>query len=126
MTSGGQRLTIRRGEVWLVNFDPQIGEEIKKTRPAVVVSRNEVGRPRLFIVVPFTTSGASFQDSFWMVPVQKTPNNGLANNSWADSSQVKSLSSVRFISKLGMLEIQEVQNVVDMIALGIGHNPRTN
>jgi hypothetical protein len=32
----------RRGEIWLVNFDPTIGTEIRKTRPAVVVSSNLV------------------------------------------------------------------------------------
>jgi hypothetical protein len=36
--------TPQRGEIWLVNFDPTVGTEIQKTRPAVVVSSDAVGR----------------------------------------------------------------------------------
>ncbi|MGH8603716.1 MAG: type II toxin-antitoxin system PemK/MazF family toxin, partial [Gammaproteobacteria bacterium] len=35
---------INRGEVWLVSLDPTIGQELKKTRPAVVISSNSIGR----------------------------------------------------------------------------------
>lgn len=45
---------IKRGDVWLVNLDPSIGQEIKKTRPAVVVSSNSIGKLPLKIIVPIT------------------------------------------------------------------------
>ncbi len=44
----------RRGEVWMVRFDPSVGAEIQKLRPAVVVNVPEVGRLPLRIVVPIT------------------------------------------------------------------------
>ncbi|MDB9317343.1 type II toxin-antitoxin system PemK/MazF family toxin [Nodularia spumigena] len=34
----------KRGEIWLVNFDPTVGAEIKKVRPAVVISSDSVGK----------------------------------------------------------------------------------
>ena len=34
---------MRRGEVWLINLDPTIGSEIKKTRPAVIVNDDAIG-----------------------------------------------------------------------------------
>ena len=34
---------MRRGEIWLINLDPTIGAEIKKTRPAVIVNDDAVG-----------------------------------------------------------------------------------
>jgi hypothetical protein len=40
------------GEVWLVNLDPTIGDEIKKVRPVVVVSRDAIGVLALRVVVP--------------------------------------------------------------------------
>lgn len=46
--------TPSRGEIWRVQFDPQVGEEIGKIRPAVVVSISSVGRLPLRIVVPIT------------------------------------------------------------------------
>jgi mRNA interferase MazF len=48
----------KRGEIWLVNFDPTIGAEIRKQRPAVVVSLTTVGRLPLRIVTPITDIAA--------------------------------------------------------------------
>ncbi len=44
----------QRGEIWMVRFDPSVGAEIRKIRPAVVVSLDNVGRLPLRIVVPLT------------------------------------------------------------------------
>ncbi|WP_201775966.1 type II toxin-antitoxin system PemK/MazF family toxin [Leptolinea tardivitalis] len=41
-----------RGEIWLINFDPTIGAEIKKTCPVAIVSSNAIGKLPLRIVVP--------------------------------------------------------------------------
>jgi len=46
--------TPKRGEIWLIDFDPAIGAEIRKARPAVVVSLDAIGRLPLRIVVPIT------------------------------------------------------------------------
>ena len=41
-----------KGDVWLINLDPTIGAEIKKTRPAVIVSEDAIGVLPLKVVVP--------------------------------------------------------------------------
>ena len=46
--------TPKRGEVWLIDFDPTVGAEIRKVRPAVVLTVPGVGRLPLQIVVPLT------------------------------------------------------------------------
>lgn len=45
---------IQRGEIWMIRFDPSEGDEIKKIRPAVVMTTGGVGKMRLQIVVPIT------------------------------------------------------------------------
>ena len=45
---------MRRGEIWLINLDPTVGAEIKKTRPAVVVSDDAIGVLPLKVIVPVT------------------------------------------------------------------------
>ena len=51
----------RRFEVWLVSLDPTLGSEIRKTRPCVVVSPNEMNRHlRTFILAPMTTATRSY------------------------------------------------------------------
>ena len=48
---------MNRGEIWLVNFDPTIGSEIKKTRPAIILSRQPFNRlRRTVIVVPLSSA----------------------------------------------------------------------
>jgi mRNA interferase MazF len=50
---------MKRFEVWLVNLDPTVGSEIKKTRPAVIVSPDELNANlQTVVVVPLTTGRA--------------------------------------------------------------------
>jgi len=45
---------MRRGEIWLINLDPTVGAEIRKTRPAVIVNDDAVGILPLKVIVPIT------------------------------------------------------------------------
>lgn len=45
---------MKQGEIWLVSLDPTLGAEIKKTRPAVIVNDNTLGKLPLKIIVPLT------------------------------------------------------------------------
>src|SRR6266446_6194454 len=63
----------KRGEVWRIRFDPAEGDEIKKTRLAVVISENAVGRLRLKIVVPITEWKPRYASYPWFVQLVPTP-----------------------------------------------------
>jgi len=58
-----------KGEIWIVRFDPTTGEEMKKTRPAVVVNDEHMGRESLRIVVPVTEWQAHHESCRWMFPL---------------------------------------------------------
>jgi mRNA interferase MazF len=45
---------MRRGEIWLIDLTPTVGVEIKKTRPAVIVNSDALGKLPLSIIVPIT------------------------------------------------------------------------
>ncbi len=45
---------MKQGEIWLISLDPTIGAEIKKTRPAIVVNDNTLGKLPLKVVFPLT------------------------------------------------------------------------
>ncbi len=47
-------LNIRRGEIWLLNLDPTIGAEIRKTRPVIVVNSDSIGILPIRLVAPLT------------------------------------------------------------------------
>ncbi len=116
-------LNISRGDIWLVNFDPTIGDEIKKTRPAVVISVEAAFRHHLRIVVPITTWQARFSTDFWMIRLSATTTNGLDKDSTANTFQVKSISEERFSRKLGVLSTDKLDEIVAAIALCIDYSP---
>jgi mRNA interferase MazF len=108
-----------RGEVWLINLDPTLGAEIKKTRPAVIVSSNAIGVLPLRVIVPLTDWKSHYQQAAWMVKISPNKKNGLTKDSTADTFQIRSLSTVRFVQKIGELNVSEMHKIVDAIGLVI-------
>lgn len=90
-----------RGEIWSIQFDPQVGQEIGKVRPALVISSNSVGRLPLRIVVPITDWKQHYAGFPWFVHLAPTSTNGLTKESGADAFQVKSVAIVRFKTRKG-------------------------
>lgn len=115
-------ITVLRGDVWSVRFDPSEGDEIQKVRPAVVMTAQGIGRMRLHIVVPITGWQPQFARYFWMVRLAPTDENGLAKESAADAFQVKSISLNRFQTKLGALNTDEIGEIAAAIALCVGYS----
>jgi mRNA interferase MazF len=87
----------RRGEIWRVQFNPTRGDEIQKTRPAVVISADGLIGLRVRLVVPITAWKASFSSIPWLVQITPSPQNGLTKISAANPLQTRSVSLERFI-----------------------------
>lgn len=126
MTTTSLTPTIRRGDVWLVDFDPTRGAEIQKTRPAVVVSVDTVGRLPLKIVVPITDWKPFYTDVEWFVRLIPSTTNGLSKESGADTFQTKSMSTDRFAQKIGVLTDDEMRAIAAAIATSVGYKLKTN
>ncbi len=116
--------TPKRGEVWIVRFDPAVGAEIQKVRPAVVIGVDSVGRLPLKIVVPITDWKPVFANFAWFVNLPATPDNGLAKDSGADAFQVKSVSEDRFLASLGELTADQVDDIAAAVAACVGAHRR--
>jgi mRNA interferase MazF len=112
--------TPKRGEVWLVDFDPSTGAEIRKRRPAVVVSLDAIGRLPLRIVVPITDWKPQYAGFPWFVPVPADPANGLAKDSGADAFQVKSVSEARFVRRIEIVTPTQIDDIASAVALCVG------
>jgi mRNA interferase MazF len=110
----------KRGEIWIVRFDPSVGAEIRKLRPAVVASVDAVGRLPLRIVVPLTDWQPSFGSLPWFTPIPATPQSGLSKDSGADAFQVKSVSEARFMRRVDNVTDQEMDGIASAIALCVG------
>ena len=106
---------MNRGEIWLVNLDPTIGSEIRKTRPAVIVSSDLIGILPVKIIVPLTEWKQRYASAPWMVRIDCNDQNGLSKTSAADGLQVRSVSSQRLIRKLGVIPNIQVAQIVQAV-----------
>ena len=104
-------MTILKGEIWLVNLDPTLGDEIRKVRPAIVVSRDALGVLALRVVVPLTGWQDRFRGSRWLVRIDPDGSNNLDKPSTADAFQVRSVSTGRFVRTLGRLSDTDLKRV---------------
>ena len=111
-----RNLTLERGDIWLVNLDPTVGAEIKKIRPAVIVSANNLGKLPIKLVAPITDWKTYFDHNLWHIRVEPDSVNGLTKTSTVDVLQLRSIDTRRCVRKLGSLSDQLMQDVVTAIA----------
>ena len=108
-----------RGEVWRVEFNPVKGDEIKKLRPAIVISTDSFNPLKTKLVVPLTTWQEKFTNAQWMVRIGADVNNGLDHDSAADALQLRCVSYERFITKLGVIQASVLDEIATAIAIVI-------
>ena len=108
---------MNRGEIWLINLDPAIGAEIKKTRPAVIVNDDAIGILPLKIIVPITEWKEHYSIAPWMIQINPDKINGLDKFSTADAFQVRCISQRRFIKQLGKLSDTIMQKITEALTL---------
>ncbi len=106
---------MQRGEIWLVNLDPTMGSEIRKTRPAVIVSSDLIGILPLKVIVPLTEWKERYANAPWMVRIECDAQNGLSKTSAADGLQVRSVSHQRLVKKIGLLTNIQVAQIVQAV-----------
>lgn len=112
--------TPKRGEVWLVDFDPSVGAEIRKVRPAIVVSMDTAGRLPLRVVVPVTDWKPQYAGYAWFTFIAANARSGLSKDSGADAFQVKSVSQSRFVQRLGLVTSAELDAIATAVSLVVG------
>ncbi|QTA88395.1 type II toxin-antitoxin system PemK/MazF family toxin [Desulfonema magnum] len=100
-----------RGEIWLINLDPTVGAEIKKTRPAVIINDDAVGILPLKVILPLTDWKDRYEIAPWMVKLIPNQHNGLIKNSAIDTFQIRSVSKTRFVQKMGTISQNKMQEV---------------
>ena len=108
---------MRRGEIWLINLDPTVGSEIRKTRPAVIVNDDAIGILPLRVILPITAWQERYAVAAWMVRLAPDAENGLEKLSAADAFQVRSVSQTRFVRRLGNVSFEAMQKISRALAV---------
>lgn len=109
-------MSIKQGEIWLVKFYPQVGSEISKLRPAIVISHDTIGRLPLKSIVPITDWKFNYTHYPWMINIKADQLNGLSKTSAIDCFQVKNFSNERLVEKIGVVDVSLLKQIHQTIA----------
>ncbi|PIG94545.1 type II toxin-antitoxin system PemK/MazF family toxin [Gloeocapsopsis sp. IPPAS B-1203] len=109
-----------RGEIYLVSFDPTVGTEIQKTRPALVLQNDIANEYSPITIVAAITS--QFGDPLYPTEVLvRSPEGGLTVDSVVLLNQIRSIDKQRLVKRLGKLTDETVAlvNQATQISLGL-------
>jgi mRNA interferase MazF len=108
-----------RGEIYLVNFDPTIGAEISKTRPALIVQNNIANQRSPIVIIAAITS--KFDDRLYPTEVLiETPEVGLKTNSVILLNQIRSIDRQRLSKRIGAISSEKLNEVDRAIQISFG------
>ncbi|MGZ8257112.1 MAG: type II toxin-antitoxin system PemK/MazF family toxin [Gallionella sp.] len=105
---------MKRGEVWWVEFDPSLGSEIRKTRPAVVISNDAANRNLArVVVIPLTSNVSRLYPGEALITLE-----GAQGKAMCD--QIMAADKSRLQTKLGSLTKADMRSVEDALRVHLG------
>ena len=109
---------MKQSEIWEINLSPTVGAEIKKKRPAVIINDDSIGVLPLRVIVPITQWKDKFSGAIWMIRIEPDSQNRLSKLSAIDTFQIRSISTARFIKKVGLISpdiLSEIKTAVKAV-----------
>lgn len=101
-------MELKQYHVYLVNLDPTVGHEIKKTRPCLVISPDEMNRHlQTIMIAPMTTKSHEYPSRVALRFKGK--------DAWVVLDQIRTVDRGRLVKELGKLEVRVVRSVKDVI-----------
>ena len=112
--------SIRRGEIYLVSFDPTVGHEIRKTRPAVII-QNDIGNQYSpLTIVAAITSNISTVPYPVAVVIEASSGNGLNARSSIRLDQIRTVDRSRLVKRLGRVDSTTLAKADEAIKISLG------
>jgi mRNA interferase MazF len=103
------------GSIWLVSFDPSIGTEIRKTRPAVIISGTAFNQRSKVTVLPITSANPSDCLLPVIVPLIPSVTNGLSSNSFVVCVDPMTFDKRRLIQCLGQIDLNQLEEIQQIL-----------
>lgn len=101
-------MDLNQYQIVLVNLDPTLGSEIKKTRPCVIISPNEMNKfLQTIVVAPMTTTSKKYPTRIEVKHDNKT--------GWVVIDQIRTIDRLRIVKVLGKLSNPEIKKVKSVI-----------
>jgi mRNA interferase MazF len=111
---------LRRGEIYLCSFDPTVGHEIKKTRPALVIQNDVGNRYSPLTIVAAISSGISPATYPVEVVIDPTAASGLEVRSSIRLDQIRTVDRRRLVRRLGVVDSATMAKVDAAIKISLG------
>ena len=109
---------MKRGEIWIVDFNPTCGAEIKKIRPAIIISNDMNNQHASTItVIPVSDKGEKIYPVEVDLLSEKT---GLRKESKAKCQQIRTVDKSRFKKLLGVVSKTELQKLQQAASIHLG------
>jgi len=108
---------LKTGEIYWVNLDPTVGDEIKKRRPVIILNGGHDKHLKLAIVVPVSAWSPYWDENPFFVTLEPNSKNGLSKKSSVDCFQIRTISHKRFVAKVGNISNDEINLIRKSIAL---------
>jgi mRNA interferase MazF len=106
--------TVKRGEVWWTDFEPALGGETRKKRPAIVVSNNSANQASNRLqAVPLTSNVTRLYPGEVVVLFNYKPYKAVAN-------QIKTVSKLRVLNKMGQISDSDLRKLEEAIKVQLG------
>ena len=110
---------VKRGDIWLVNLDPTIGHEIRKSRPAVII-QNDLGNKYspITIIAPITSQ--NIEKVYPIEVILDKKSSGLEKISKVLLNQIRAIDKRRLIKKLGNVDYETMAKIDNAIKVSLG------
>ena len=109
----------RRGEIYLVAFDPSVGHEIRKTRPALVI-QNDVSNQYSPLTIVAAISSQFATPPHPREVVIEPPESGLPKTSAVVMNQIRTVDRARLIRRLGSLDPETMRRFDQALQISLG------
>ena len=109
----------QRGEIYLVNFDPTVGAEIKKTRPALVI-QNDIGNEYSPITIVAAITSKFDEPPYPTEVIMESEESGLPLRSAVVLNQIRSIDRQRLVKRLGRASARTMDRVDQAIQISLG------
>ncbi len=109
---------VRRGEIWIADLNPNLGHEINKLRPAIII-QNDLGNDfgPVTIIAPLTSKKVDFVRHFEVLLPRAF---GLDKESKVLLNQVRAIDKIRLAKKIGKLDVESMEKVDEALRIALG------
>jgi mRNA interferase MazF len=109
----------KRGDIYLVNFDPAVEAEIKKTRPALVI-QNDIGNEYSPITIVAAITSRFDEPPYPTEVIMEPEESGLLLRSVVALNQIRSIDRQRLVRRLGHADARTMDRVDQAIQISLG------